>query len=358
MPDFVATYKLSGPPPRGWEEQLEKFAADKGLVAEPSSMGDEAYVLCKVPESSPEIAGAIAKAFFEEAAATLPGVRLVRSHPVLKHKFRPVTFAKALVGALAALLAISLFALPYLLAERFVGHSTALVAAGVSGLACVLGLARLIYEIVVGGDEPDSDGETQQQAAAARLAREIAKDEDPKQTMRIEAARISLRMRAGRMRSDADDLRDRSVWAYRGALFFYLLSIAGPGTAATLLLNSGTLDWHLMFGGFGLAAVPLTIGTALLRHDTKLREQYEKAATNVATLERYELALDYARIGAQPSYDVTLQQVITQLLTLPPATPGAAAAAPAGNQDGGEAAATAVATKLLETATSILGQKK
>lgn len=100
------------------------------------------------------------------------------------------------------------------------------------------------------------------------------------------------------------------------------------------------------------------VGPTLLRHDTKLREQYEKASNNVANLERYELAMDYARIGAQPSYEATLQQVITQLLTLPPATPGAAAAAPAGNQDGGEAAATAVATKLIEATTSILGQKK
>ncbi|WP_224241036.1 hypothetical protein [Hyalangium gracile] len=145
---------------------------------------------------------------------------------------------------------------------------------------------------------------------------------------------------------------------YRGALSFYVLSIAGPVMAATLLPRDGTLDWHFMFGGFGLAAVPLTIGTALLRHDTKLREQYEKAANNVATLERYELALDYARIGAQPSYDATLQQVITQLLTLPPATPGAAAAAPGGKEDGGEATSAAVATKLIETAAGLLGQKK
>jgi transketolase C-terminal domain/subunit len=63
--------------------------------------------------------------------------------------------------------------------------------------------------------------------------------------------------------------------------------------AATLLLTSSTLDWHLMFGGFGLAVVPLTIGTALLRHDTKLREQYREAARDVTTLERYDLAPDY-----------------------------------------------------------------
>jgi hypothetical protein len=56
-----------------------------------------------------------------------------------------------------------------------------------------------------------------------------------------------------------------------------------------------------MFGGLSLAAVPLGIGTALLRHDTRLREQYQDSAREVASLERYELALDYARIASSES---------------------------------------------------------
>ncbi len=35
----------------------------------------------------------------------------------------------------------------------------------------------------------------------------------------------------------------------------------------------------------------------------------------MAELERYELALDYARISSDASYQATLQQVIAQLLT-------------------------------------------
>lgn len=159
------------------------------------------------------------------------------------------------------------------------------------------------------------------------------------------------------MRRDADQLWQRSVWAYRSALAFFLLAIAGPTVGATLLLRATALDWHLMFGGLGLAAVPLTIGTALLRHDTKLREQYKEAARDAATLERYELALDYARIGAQPGYDAALQQVITQLLTLPPASTAPAALGLKEDVES-QVAITAVATKLVDAVTTTLEQKK
>ncbi|SEM56076.1 hypothetical protein SAMN05444354_118163 [Stigmatella aurantiaca] len=356
MPDFVARYQLSGPPPQGWKEQLEKFAADSGLKAFASIVGKQAVIQCRVPESSAEKAGAIAKAFFDEAAAALTGasggtwIKLVSSAPVRQ---KPPVLLYAIGGTVALAAA---FFLKVSDATSGINETAKAVIFAVMFLATGVWLlvdmraARALGVI---------EEQLQQHDEAAHLARQIAEGEDPRRTTRIEAARVSLRMRAGRLRRDADQLWQRSVWAYRGALSFYVLSIAGPGMAATLVFRADTLDWHYMFGGFGLAAVPLTIGTALLRHDTKLREQYEKAANNVATLERYELALDYARIGAQPSYDATLQQVITQLLTLPPATPGAAATSPGGKEDvESQAAITAVATKLVDAVTTTLGQKK
>jgi len=228
----------------------------------------------------------------------------------------------------------------------------------VGGFACVGVLIGSSAYRAFSTNRDDRASERQQQAAAEQLVKEIAKNEDPKLTIRIEAARVSLRMRAGRMRRDADQLWQRSVWAYRSAVGFFLLAIAGPTVAATLLLKAVTLDWHVMFGGFGLAAVPLTIGTALLRHDTKLREQYQESARDVATLERYELALDYARIGPQASYDATLQQVINQLMTLPAASSGTAPAAQGGKEGENDAALTSVATKLVDAVTATLGQKK
>jgi hypothetical protein len=356
MPDFVATYQISGLPPQGWKEQLEKFAADSGLKASASIVGKQAVIQCQVPENSAETAGALAKAFFDEASVTLTeggsgkGVRLMSIEPTQRSTF--------LSSALAVLdggwWLIGIGAIGTTLVAGMDPKYLPIVMIGV--IWALAGVVLLFGERM--SKSRKALDETQR-AADLRLEQALAKDEDPKLTTRIEAARVSLRMRAGRMRKDADDLRDRSVWAYRSALFFFLLAIAGPGVAATLLLRAGTLDWHLMFGGFGLAAVPLTIGTALLRHDTKLREQYREAARDVATLERYELALDYARIGAQPSYDATLQQVITQLLTLPPATLGTAPTAPSSKEDvESHAAITAVATKLVDAVTTTLGQKK
>ena len=172
--------------------------------------------------------------------------------------------------------------------------------------------------------------EKEQQAVQERvLVQQVAEEEEPKLRARLELARIALRSRARSMRGDADRLWQRSVWAYRGAFGFFLLAIAGPGVAAALLLKSANPDWHFMFGGLSLAAVPLGIGTALLRHDTKLREQYQRAAHDVASLERYELALDYARIASPETYQATMQQVIAQLLlsrTAPLASPGVIAA--------------------------------
>ncbi|MBZ4370131.1 hypothetical protein [Corallococcus sp. AS-1-6] len=146
------------------------------------------------------------------------------------------------------------------------------------------------------------------------LAQTVETEEDPKLIARLELARIALRSRASLMRGDANRLWQRSIWAYRGAFIFFLLAIAGPGVAAAIVLNSSNPDWHFMFGGLSLAAVPLGIGTALLRHDAKLREQYQQAAQDIASLERYELALDYAHISSQETYQLTMQQVINQLI--------------------------------------------
>lgn len=283
-------------------------------------------------------------------------MRLVSSEPVERRGIHGVALLKA--GLVVGAFPLSVGLITWCLTQLFVKYEHAPSVVGITVLAVMSTLiGRGAYRSFSRNPE-DRVSEQQQQVIAEELSKEIAKNEDPKLTTRIEAARVSLRMRAGRMRRDADQLWQRSVWAYRGAIGFFLLAIAGPTVAATLLLKAVTLDWHVMFGGFGLAAVPLTIGTALLRHDSKLREQYKEAARDVATLERYELALDYARIGPQASYDATLQQVITQLMTLPAASLGTAPVSQGSKEGENDIALASVATKLVEAVTATLGQKK
>ncbi|HYO52356.1 hypothetical protein [Archangium sp.] len=188
------------------------------------------------------------------------------------------------------------------------------------------------------------------------LVQQVAGEEDPKMQARLELARIRLRSRASSMRGDADRLWKRSLWTYWGALFFFVLAIAGPGVAATLLLNSTNPDWHFMFGGLSLAAVPLGIGTALLRHDTKLREQYQEAARDVASLERYELALDYAQIASLKTYQATMQQVIVQLLSNRPGLPVQSPLSPTAGEKGEEAESASGIQKILDATVEKTGE--
>lgn len=134
---------------------------------------------------------------------------------------------------------------------------------------------------------------------------------EPVQVAQLEAS-AKLRSRTTSIRDDRDQLWVRAQRAYQLACFFLFLSIGGPGVAVWLLVTSR--DWHYLLASISLAAVPLAIGLALLRHDNKLREQHRDAETELAALDRLQLALDYAQGDTEDTQRETLRKVISQLL--------------------------------------------
>ncbi|ADO67820.1 hypothetical protein [Stigmatella aurantiaca] len=345
MPDFVGTYQLAGAPPEQWNAQLRTLASTAGLEVRSTSLaGQRLTLVVRVPKNAAAPASDIAGSFLADALSVFSGgpsdggraqllsTSLVRPRPASIFDLRRsiIPYLYALLGLVIVLTLplissrlsdIYLSLLSTTTATERLAFLVALLGAFLAALGTLNALRREIAERT----------QKEHQAVQERaLVQQVAEEEDPKLRARLELARIALRSRASSMRGDANRLWLRSVWAYRGALGFFLLAIAGPSVAAFLLLASQNPDWHFMFGGLSLAAVPLGIGTALLRHDTKLREQYQEAARDVASLERYELALDYARIASPETYQRTMQQVIQQLLLSRPGLLAPARGAPPG----------------------------
>ncbi|WP_434384731.1 hypothetical protein [Melittangium boletus] len=331
MSDFIAKYELGQEPPGTWESDVGRLAVSAGIeVLAASRVGRQLTLTIRVPGGAGALAGDIAEAFWRDVVPALAGPDAEGSARRVESSERPGRSASAwalrvLPMVIGATVFLAFFGM--LVFEMGLNWSrfsrSGFYASFLSGiifaasLLLLLGSLGALYAGVLRKQRSASEqAEREQQQAVQERAwvRQVA-GEDPKALARIELARIALRMRATSMRGDADRLWRRSSWSYRGACTFFLLSLAGPTVAAVLVLDSTAPDWHFMFGGLSLAAVPLGIGTALLRHDTRLREQYQESARDVAELERYELALDYARISSDASYQATLQQVIAQLLT-------------------------------------------
>jgi len=327
MPDFTGTYQLAGNPPDKWEERLQSLATSAGVELQPAA-NEEGRLAIKIRApagtSTGVSASEVASRFFNEArpllssADALGSAQFLGMAPNRPRRLRARPLVKALgVVLLWALSGLLISMGMTKLALFFHDRGAIWEFLAVMGGSILAIAGTFVYRHFASDEDTAPEDERKQQAVQERaLVQEVTKGEDPAMRARLELARISLRMRASSMRSDADRLWSRSQWAYRAACGFFGLSLAGPVVAATLLLTTTNPDWHFMFGGLSLAAVPLAIGTALLRHDTKLREQYQDAARDVASLERYELALDYSRISSQKTYQTTMQQVITQLLTL------------------------------------------
>ncbi|NRD67678.1 hypothetical protein HRD49_38695 [Corallococcus exiguus] len=134
---------------------------------------------------------------------------------------------------------------------------------------------------------------------------------EPEQIVQLDAS-AKLRSRTTSIRDDRDLLWVRAQRAFQLACFFLFLSTGGPGVAVWLLVTSR--DWHYLLASISLAAVPLAIGLALLRHDNKLREQHRDAESELAALDRLQLALDYAQGDTKDTQRETLRKVIGQLL--------------------------------------------
>ncbi|RKH30761.1 hypothetical protein D7Y13_21420 [Corallococcus praedator] len=327
MADYSGIYHLSGEPPEAWRTQLDALASSAGLKVQLASKTSRTLrVIIHVPANFAGLADELVSSFLIDAASIVSRDPAGSGRARLVATSRVAPSAKPWTSkALNAILIILIGALPYFIYSSSIGNIGKLVLAALTFFIVLGGILAWIASFGANLRESFSEKGRAQDAVRERvLAQEVATAEDPKLVARLELARIALRSRTSLMRGDADRLWRRSVWAYRGAFAFFILAIAGPGVAAMILLKSPNPDWHFMFGGLSLAAVPLGIGTALLRHDAKLREQYQQSAQDVASLERYELALDYARIASQETYHTTMQQVIRQLILGRPSTPSGA----------------------------------
>jgi hypothetical protein len=334
MPDFVATYRLTEDPPERWYAEISALADSSGLgVASVKKGGSrQLSITVRAPKNTHGLTNELVSSFFSDVVNILSSgkggaqrAQLVDLRPTGKFSAR-TNIILSVLGFNAALVAIASIiysAYSYI----YKGAPPELNTLGTIGMIGVAGFTFIVPRALeeelprASGSGLPADVEKNVQIVNERvLAQEVSTTEDPKTQARVELARIRLRGRASSMRGDADRLWRRSLWAYRGAFAFYCIAIAiGPAVAARLLLMKEQPDWHFMFGGLSLAAVPLAIGTALLRHDTKLRDQYQEAARDVALLERYELALDYSQLTSSGNYQKTIQQVVSQLLLSRPA---------------------------------------
>jgi hypothetical protein len=136
---------------------------------------------------------------------------------------------------------------------------------------------------------------------------------EPKVAERIRLARNTLHVRTARIQEDMAQFWSRSRAAYRLSRFFFLLACIGP--AAGFGLAIWFMEWHYLFANLSLAFIPFSIGVALLKHDNNLREQHQAAAQEIVTLNRLQLALDYAQLDSNETYRQTLLKIIDYLLT-------------------------------------------
>jgi hypothetical protein len=369
MPDFDGRYVLAAAPPAEWKKQIERLAENANVeVRSVVLKGRNLVITCRVPKKTTAAADVVAHTFFEQAVAALSAPGAGSKGAALTHVEPTLPFGRYVLQTLPGVArAIASIFWPVILAvmasiglAHLNGSPPEYGRVAIAAVAGLIFIGLLEYGFDAYRDRDGSSRRITTEAEAARVVQEAAKDEDPKRWRRIEAARVALRRDTGRMRMDADQLWRRSVRVGRTAVGVFILALAGPAVPAYLLLTSSAKEWYLMFGGFGLAAVPLLIGAAMLRHEAKLREQYREVSREVANLERLDLALEYARIESEPNstHAKALDQVVTQLLSLPPASTAATPATPAGQGEEKEAGADSAAiVKVLEATLGALSKK-
>lgn len=163
-----------------------------------------------------------------------------------------------------------------------------------------------------------------------------------------------LDYRTRSIRDDRDQLWVRARQAFLIACFFLFFSLAGPGTAVWLLVRSQ--DWHYLLASVSLSAVPLAIGLALLRHDNKLRDQHRDAETELAALDRLQLALDYAAVDSEETQLETRRKVIQQLIQPPVPIPLKRRRKKKGAEDAEDIGVGTVLDKATEAVKSVIGK--
>jgi hypothetical protein len=121
---------------------------------------------------------------------------------------------------------------------------------------------------------------------------------------------------AQKLRFELDGLRTRALISFIPGLGLCLAAIAGPVMAIRLAETEH--HWEFMLGGTTLAAVLLAAGTALLRHDNKLREQVQESRSELLYFSRLKTGLDCAFTLDPEMYRAGLQIIAAHLLAAPP----------------------------------------
>jgi len=122
---------------------------------------------------------------------------------------------------------------------------------------------------------------------------------------------------AEELRAEVAALNRRAVLSFFPGLLLCMSALAGP--VVSLYLVSGNPEhWQLMLGGGTLAAVLLGAGSALLRHDNKIREQIHVARGELLYFNRLRTGLDCARVLSDGDYRDGLKLITSHLLAPAP----------------------------------------
>jgi hypothetical protein len=182
--------------------------------------------------------------------------------------------------------------------------------------------------------------------ARAALQEEVPGEASTKARSDLQESSISLHV-AG-LKIDIRSLRRRALWAFVPGLLVCLGSLLAPLAAYKLALESkGT--WQYFIGGSTLAALILGVGSSLLRHDNKIREQVRAVESELLYFSRLETGLECARSLGAVEYDRGLSVIVQHLLAAPPLLSSLPTTPEPEEAAGGPAAAASkVLTKLAE----------
>lgn len=127
----------------------------------------------------------------------------------------------------------------------------------------------------------------------------------------------SIRHLSLRLAADVNRLRRRAFFAFVPGTFLCLSALSGP-VVSVIMIRQHPQQWQYMLGGSAVAVVLLGAGTALLRHDAKLREQMFAARVELLYFSRLQAGLDCAMAVSKEAFLKGLSQVSAHLLAAPP----------------------------------------
>jgi hypothetical protein len=126
----------------------------------------------------------------------------------------------------------------------------------------------------------------------------------------------AIELHAQQLRTEINGLRARALASFIPGLLLCICSLIGPLIAFRLAEKHG--KWEFMIGGSTLAAVLLAAGSALLRHDNKVRDQIQASQSELLYFSRLKTGLDCAATLSADQYRRGLEMVTAHLLAAPP----------------------------------------